>query len=230
MKNKIIVALLLSVILVLGAVSPAFAAQPGVWKVNTKAGSYLTSGEKALFKKAIKTLTGASYTPVFRLAKQTVSGTNYAFLCTSSTATASPVNAWKVVLVNKSPKGKCKALKIRNFTITKLKTRSSAYRQPSGDGVWTYNSKAVSSKGVPSAANKAFKKAAKDYAGVSLTPLALLGTQVVSGTNYKFLCRGVATTANSTVCLYDVNVYKNTKGVCKITDCNVINLPAYLKY
>lgn len=230
MKKLIIVALLLTVVLTLGAVAPAMADEPGTWKVNTKAGSYLSSGEKALFKKAIKTLEGASYTPVFRLAKQTVSGTNYAFLCTSTTATASPASAWKVVLVNRSPKGKCKVLKIRNFNITKLKTRGSVYRQPDGDGTWTYNGKAVSSKGVPSAANKAFKKAAKGYAGVSLTPLALLGTQAVSGVNYKFLCRGVATTKKNTICLYEVNVYKNAKGVCEITDCNVINLPAYLKY
>ena len=230
MKKRIIVALLLTVVLALGAVAPALAAQPGAWKVNAKAGSYLTSGDKALFKKAVRKLTGASYKPVFRLAKQTVAGTNYAFLCTSTTATASPVKGWKVVLVNVSPKGKCKVLKIRNVNIAKLKTRGSAYAQPSEDGAWMYNSKAVSSKGIPSAASKAFKKAARDYAGVSLTPLALLGTQTVAGVHYKFLCRGVAMTEKGTICLYEVNVCKNTKGVCEITDCNVINLPAYLKY
>lgn len=230
MKKRSIVVLLLTIVLMIGAVAPAMAAKTGAWEVNTEAGSYLTAGEKAVFKKAVKGLSGASFTPVFRLATQTVAGTNYAFLCTSTTVTAKPVSGWKVVFVNENLKGKCTVVESKNFNITRLKTRASVYTQPSGDGVWTYNRKAVSPKGIPAGAKAAFNKAKVGYTGVDLTPLALLGTQPVSGVNYKLLCRGVTTTAKRAVCLYEVIVNRNAKGVCEITDCNVIDLPGYLKY
>lgn len=230
MNKRIIIALLLALALLIGSTVPAMAAVSGSWKINQKAGSYLTSGEKTVFKRATKGLAGTAFTPVFRLAKQTVAGRNYAFLCKCTAATEKATSSWKIVFVNRDLKGKCKVLDVKNFNYKNIKTLDNAYAKPAGDGAWSYNSAAVTAKGIPSAANKAFNKAAKKYTGVELTPLALLGTQIVAGTNYKFLCRGVTVTPDSTVCLYEVNVCKNLKGKCSIIDCNVVNLPAYLEY
>lgn len=229
MKLKSIFALSLAIMLLLGLAAPALAASGG-WTVNAEAGSYLTSAERRAFARATEGLSGAVYAPVFTLARQAVAGTNYAFLCASTTATARPVAGWKVLFVYKALDGACELMGVKNVNIARPRTRQRPYAQPTGAGAWAYNDRAVASRGVPAAAKRAFNRAAKGYAGVSLTPLALLGTQAVAGRNYRFLCRGVAADATGTACLYVVTVYKDLAGQCAITDCDVFNLPAYLKY
>lgn len=231
MKRHVIIALLLVALLCVGAVLPASAEKlSGGWEANAKAASYLTRTETKIFNKAVKGLTGVEYAPVLTLAKQVVAGTNYAFLCKSTTVTADPVQSWKVLIVNRSAKGKVKLLKINKFNFKSLKTRKTPYKYSFAPGAWEYSGEGTASKGIPTAAKKAFKKAAKGLVGVSYTPLALLGTQVVAGTNYKFLCRGDIMDGLTTSCLYEVIVYSDVQGKCEITSSAVLNLPAYLKY
>lgn len=228
---KKIVVLLLIAALAVGLMAPltASAAKSGGWEINTKVGNYLTKAEKAVFTKATDKLEGVSYTPVYTIAKQTVSGTNYAFFCQAKVVLPKATPTWKIVIANVDTEGEVKILAVNNFNYKNIKTRNSAYKSTPIGG-WNYTSKAVSSKGVPSAAKKAFKKATEGYVGVTFTPLALLGTQVVSGKNYKFLCRGVAADISGTASLYEVVVYQDATGKCKITECEIINIPKYLKY
>lgn len=230
MKKRTLIALLLATILMIGTVMPAAAATAGGWKINHKAASYLTKSEKKVFEKAVKKLDGVAYTPVLTLAEQVVAGTNYAFLCTAASVTASPKYSWKVLIVNRNLKGKAKVLKVNSFNVKRIKTRNSAYKTSNLSGGWAYSNEGTTSKKIPSAAKKAFGKATKNMVGVSLTPLALLATQVVAGTNYKFLCRGVIMNAEGTSCLYEVDVYKDLQGKCEVSSCKVINLSKYLKY
>lgn len=211
---------------------PAAAAEAldGAWTVNHKAGSYLTTSEKKVFDKAVKALTGVKYTPVLTLGKQVASGTNYAFLCTAQTVTANPSRSWKVLIANRSPKGKVKLVQVNSFSYKNVKTRKSAYKASAAPGSWSYSKEGTASKGVPTAANRALKKATKKLTGLSLTALALLGKQVVSGVNYRFLCRGTMTDQAAASCLYVVDVYQDAAGKCKMTSCRVVNLPAYLNY
>ena len=226
MKRKMLVALLLVAVLTLGAVLPAFAAT-GSWKINTKVGTYLSKADKKVFDKAVKGMKGVTYTPVLKLAEKTVNGKNYAFLCTAKAVTKSPKYSWKVLLINASSSGEVELLKVNSFSYKNPKTRSTPYKT-SSTGSWVYSKQGKTSKGLPSGAQAAFNKAVKNLDGMSLTALALLSTQVVSGTNYRFLCRGNTVTLGSVSCLYVVDVYKNAKGKCKISRCDVLNLPAYL--
>lgn len=230
--KRIVIALLLAVILTVGAVVPATAAEAldGAWTVNHKAGTYLTASEKKIFDKAVKDLVGVVYTPVLTLGKQVVSGNNYAFLCTAKTVTASPSYSWKVLIVNRSPKGKVKLVKVNSLSYKNVKTRKNAYKASAAPGAWSYSKEGTSSKGVPTAANRAFKKATKQLTGLSLTALALLGKQVVAGVNYRFLCRGTMSDQAATSCLYVADVYQDAAGKCKLTSCWIVNLPKYLKY
>ena len=230
MNRRSVFSILLSLVLLLGMIVPASAAPlTGGWTVSTQAGSYLSGSQKKLFAKAVETMDGVNYTPVFLLASQVTAGTNYAFFCKAVTVTAEPVTSWKIVIVSKDLQGNASVSKVNQFNFKKIKTRKSAYASSGAPGSWTYNDKNVGSKGIPSAAKKAFKKAVKQYTGVSLTPLVLLGTQLVAGTNYKFLCRGAMASAGGTVCLYEVDIYQNLEGACEVTNCNIINLPKYLK-
>ena len=149
--KKMVAALLLAVILTIGTVLPAAAAETavGAWADNHKAGSYLTASEKKIFNKAVKDLVGVVYTPVLTLGKQVVSGTNYAFLCTAQTVTASPSYSWKVLIVNRSVKGKVKLVKVNSFSIKSVKTRKNVYKASTVPGAWSYSKEGTSSKGVP---------------------------------------------------------------------------------
>lgn len=56
-------------------------------------------------------------------------------------------------------------------------------------GGWTANSE-FGAVTLPEEAQAAFDKAMVSYEGDKLTPVAFLGTQVVAGINYQFLCQG----------------------------------------
>ena len=230
MKRKNLISVLLLFILVFCTLVPAEGAASGGWTVNKKAPSYLSTAEKAVFNKAVKGLTGVSYTPVYTIANQTVAGRNYAFFCKAVTVTAKPVTSWKVMIVYENLKGDCKILSVNNFNFKNIKISKNIYKQASGDGVWIYNKKSYSSKVKPKTALDAFNKAKERYVGVSFTPLVLLGKQVVSGMNYRYLCLGKVSDAKGTVCLYTVDVYKDLKGSCSIKECNVVNISKYLNY
>ena len=82
--------------------------------------------------------------------------------------------------------------------------------------------------GISAEGENALSKALEGFTGVSLKPIVLLGTQVVSGTNYMFLCRGAATTADPVMNLYVTTVYEDTAGKCTITDNQVFDLVHYV--
>ena len=224
MKKKVLP--ILTVVIAMLLCCSVFAA--GGWKINKKAPSYLTAGEKADFNKAKKDFTGVSYTPVFKIADQEVAGTNTAFFCKGETVTLKPKTSWKIVIVSKDLNGNASFTKIVDFDFRNVKTRNSQYETKPIPGGWTYNRNAYSSKVLPASAKKIFKKAKSKYVGVDLTALALLGTQVVNGTKYRYLCQGKIMDAEGSVNLYVVDVWKKAGGKCRITDCDVIDIPAYL--
>ena len=67
-----------------------------------------------------------------------------------------------------------------------------------------------------------FNKACEGYVGISLKPVRLEGTQVVAGTNYKFLANGTKTTNPPIKGSYFVTVYKDLEGNCSITDIETV--------
>ena len=70
--------------------------------------------------------------------------------------------------------------------------------------------------GLPQQAATAFSKAVEGLGGMSYEPLALLGTQVFSGTNYAILCEGTMVTEKPTTDMYIVIVYDGVDGETKI--------------
>ena len=58
-------------------------------------------------------------------------------------------------------------------------------------------------------------------------PVALLGTQIVSGTNYRILCSGTTVTADPVTSLYVVDVYEDLQGAAEVKDIQLIDLTKY---
>ena len=67
-----------------------------------------------------------------------------------------------------------------------------------------------------------FNKAKEGYVGISLEPVELYQTQVVAGTNYKFVCSGTKTTNPPIKGTYFVTVYKDLQGNCSIIDVETV--------
>ncbi len=78
---------------------------------------------------------------------------------------------------------------------------------------------------LPGEVREAYDKAMKDYAdAASCTPLAYLGSQVVAGLNYAFLCR----MSGDSVSLNIVKIYRDLQGNASVTEVNAFDLAACL--
>lgn len=76
---------------------------------------------------------------------------------------------------------------------------------------------------IPEEAQKAFDKAMEGFVGVGYTPVALLSTQLVAGTNYLFLCKAVPVTADPVPYWATVTVYAALDGSAEILNITAID-------
>ena len=87
-------------------------------------------------------------------------------------------------------------------------------------GGWTLTGDAA----VTDEAGSAFEKATEGLLGVDYTPLALLGTQLVSGTNYCFLCEAAAVSPGAQPYYAVVSVYQDLQGQTEILNIVALNI------
>lgn len=221
-KRMVMIVLLFCMIMI-GKPAVGHAAAPGGWTTGKASYSFVTKSQKKLFKKSVKGLTGVTYKPVALMAQQVVAGTNYVFLCQGTTTTAKASKAWYVLTVSKDLKKKVSLRSVKKIKIASIKTAKNPRKETASGGLMI---KAVKNKSeaLPKEARKPFKKAIKTYTGFELRPIALLGKQVVAGTNYKILCYGENHTTKD---LFVVIVNKDTSGKCSIKSCKPFKLEKY---
>lgn len=94
-------------------------------------------------------------------------------------------------------------------------------------GGWTVNTEAADTN-IPKELLEVFNKATESYTGVGLEPVAYLGSQVVAGANYAFLCNATTVTANPTTELDVVIVYQDTDGNAEITKVTPLDVSKYV--
>lgn len=87
-------------------------------------------------------------------------------------------------------------------------------------GGWTLTEDAA----VTEKARTAFDKALEGLTGVNYTPVALLGTQLVSGTNYCLLCEAAVVYPDAQPYYAVVTVYENLQGEAEIRNIVVLDL------
>ncbi len=213
---------------VAGASSDAQASKVvGGWTVFDGTTSALNDDIRAAWDKAMEGLTGVGYEPIRLLASQVVSGSNYAILARGTTVTAEPSTDWYVVVLYVDLQGNASISSINRIDLSDVKVADTSV--PAGDivGGW----KVVDPDNSilePEEAQKAFNKATEAYVGVSLSPLATLATQVVSGTNYLVLCTGMPTTENPTSQLYLAEIYADLQGGAQVTNVSTFDLLSYI--
>ena len=140
----------------------------------------VTEDLKKVFDKACETLAGTEYIPVAYLGSQVVAGTNHSFLCRARASYGDAEAYYAVVTVYEDLEGNAEIL---NEVMTDIVADS-------GDapGAWTE----TGTPELTDEAKDALAKACETLTGMEYTPVALLATQTVSGTNYRILCEAAA--------------------------------------
>lgn len=198
----------------------------GGWAVSEKAADNVSAEEKAIFEKAMSGEglgVGVDYTPVDVLAKQSVAGWKYAFLCIKKAVVPNAVPAWCVITIYDGVDGTSAVNGVVDIDITNIKTKanSSASENTSGGWIADENDTALN---ISTNADSAIG----NYVGLTLKPTAVLASQTVAGTNYKVLAYGAPVVPNPAYDLYVVTIYDAIGGEAEITSVEVFDLISYL--
>ena len=89
-------------------------------------------------------------------------------------------------------------------------------------GGWTAN--ADDPTLIPEEALEAFNKATEELVGCDYEPIALLGSQVVAGTNYCLLCKCTVVTPDAPVSYVLMYIYSGVDGTNEVLDIQDITL------
>ena len=194
----------------------------GGWDLFDNEVNALPEDVQTAFYKAAETFTGSELKPVAYVASQVVAGTNYMILCETTTTTKEPETSYQMVVVYADLEGNAEITQIKEFDLTEYtdgnNTEISAEQLAGGWQVAEDRSSVV----IPQDAKDVFDKAVENLDGNELEPMALLGTQVVAGKNYAFLCLSTLQTEETIHGIQVVTVYEDLDGNAEITNiCTV---------
>lgn len=201
------------------------AAMLGGWTVYEDNKEYIAVEHRAVFDKALEGWTGVGYEPIALLATQVVSGTNYSFLAKGTTVTANPEVGYYIVTIYENLSGECEVLCIKGLDFTNPIVIEDAPGALVGgwESPTTGKPNMLSDQDIEAS----FLDATRDYEGLKFNPLAILGTQVVSGLNYCAICIGEATAQDQATGVYLVTWYRDTQGNSSITDVQHLDIGYY---
>ncbi|MBR2825076.1 MAG: hypothetical protein IKE51_02255 [Solobacterium sp.] len=198
----------------------------GGWTVFADNNVSLMPEDQTRFEKALEGWTGVGYEPLTVLATQVVSGTNYAYLAKGTTITANPGIGYYVVTIYENLSGETEILCIKDLDFVNPIVTEDAPEQLAGG--WTVTNYAKPGMLPGEDIESSFVKAQETHVGVALNPIALLGTQVVSGTNYCALCRGATVTPDAITNLYLVTWNQDLQGNSKILEVKRLDINYYV--
>ena len=147
-------------------------------------------------------LLGAEYTPIAYLGSQLVHGTNHAILAEQLLITGKDSKNVVLMILNELD-GK--------FTIANIERVLVSGGELGGTEIDVKTE-------IPEVAAKALKDAMGGFIGASIKPFALLGTQVVKGTNYIFAAEVETVTKDSTPKVAIVKANDQLKIIASISD------------
>lgn len=166
----------------------------------------ITDDIQKICEKAFADTSGVSYAPVALIGTQIVAGTNYCILFRMAPVIPDPTETYELGYLYQDLDGN---VEVTDIVDSQIETNLS-----DSDGGWTQPDSPELTEDV----SQVFENAVSGLTGVGYTPLALLSTQVVSGTNYRIFCEKTATTqeAESEYCI--LTVYQDLNGNAEITD------------
>ncbi len=166
----------------------------------------LTPEIREIAETAMQDIAGAEYTPIAYIGSQVVAGTNYCLLFKYVTTDSDPISSYALVTIYKDLEGNADVLDIFDC--------EAENGSPDLLGGW----KQADDPTVTDAARTALEKALKDTDAGALSPVALLSTQLVSGTNYALLCEVTSSALSPEGSYMIVHVYEDLSGNAEITE------------
>lgn len=176
----------------------------GSWKRASS--PEITPKIQKLCDKAFADLEGAIYTPEALLAiRNTAGGMEYRILCRMTIVVPDAEEQYVVVTLRKNWLGRVELAEVSEDPLgnTDLAGVPGGWQQPD-------------SPAMTDAASEAFNKAVEGLVGVDYTPVALLSTQVVAGTNYRILCEATVVYPGAETHYVVVTVYEDLEGNASI--------------
>ena len=159
---------------------------------------------------------GTNFIVLDMVATQVVAGVNYMYLCYGKDAGATE-DGYYFVTINEAPNGDASVVGIVPFDFTAVETG-----EPLGEGAtgaWAVQGTGKAGMFSNQDAQASFD--AINTGDVMYNPVALLATQVVSGTNFKALCRG------NDENLYVVTWYNDLQGNASLTSAECVKIGSY---
>ena len=199
----------------------------GGWEIADNEEASLPEEVGTAFAKATEQFTGSDLKPVAYVANQVVAGMNYMVLCEAETATEEPETSYQMIIIYADPEGNAEITAVKDFDL-------GAYTEEGNTdinaeelaGGWNVP-KEIAGSPVPDEAKDAFDKAAAESDGSEIEPIALLGTQVVAGTNYAFICKSTLTTQEPVSGIQIITVYADLDGNAEITNISTLDPADY---
>ena len=181
----------------------------GGWSVSEDTG--LTEDQRNLFEKALEGLVGVNYEPTAYLGSQVVAGLNHCFLCKATVVYPGAQPTYKLVYIYENLDGNAEVKDIKDLA------GDGSELLPGG---WSIAEDAAVSEDVQAA----FDKAVESLLGVDYEPVAVLGSQVVAGMNYKVLCRSTVVAPDAQPGYSLLTIYSALDGHAEVLDVTDVDL------
>ncbi len=188
----------------------------GGWKATDS--PRMSEEATAAFEKAMEGFVGVSYEPVACLAQQLVSGTNDAILCRAQVVYPDAQPYYAIVYIYENLEGNAEILKIVSLT------RNGEVDENAGAAEQLMGGWSVPEEQEPGL--EAFEEAVQNLLGVNYTPVYVLSSQIVSGTNYCVLARAETVAPGAEAYYTLATVYKDLSGNAEITEFRDLDIGA----
>lgn len=198
----------------------------GGWTVNHELSAVkLPEDVQKAFDKNFAGARGAEYIPVAYLGTQVVSGLNHAILCKSTSKTDNAAEYLSAAVIYTDTDGNSEITDNVDFVIANY-TNTSAATPDQRAGGWSIPDEIPEAK-ISDKDKSVFDKALENYNGTKPEPVAMLGTQVVAGTNYAFLCLMPA--EGDTPAYYQIFIiYADLNGKTDVINATPLDLASLL--
>lgn len=157
--------------------------------------------------------------PAALLGTQVVAGINYMMLCRDAE------DKWQIAVVYFSLSGDAEITKVNPFIFTDFVNKDIPATPEQLAGGWAVNTE-FDGNTLDESAAAAFSGA---VGNAEYTPVAVLGTQVVAGLNYAFLCLGKSEDEDPAYFLNVLTVYSPISGQPEITGNAFVDLKDFNK-
>lgn len=177
-----------------------------------------------VFEKATSNYKEMKLTPVSLIGTQIVSGTNYMYLCKGEKDSSTK---WVFVTIYNDASNNVEIKNVKYFNLNDYVNVNSESNYQQTLGGWSVNNN-IETK-LDDEIQEVFDKAVKDNEKMTYKPIALLGEQVVAGTNYAVLAVGENKENTSIHSINLLTIYNELDGTSTLVSSSYVPLAQYAK-